>query len=137
MVFRLVIPGTFLPDVHNFSGNDSFGFEIFAGGGGDSLMGGNLSDWFDGGVDNDFLFGDRGDDFLFGGDGSDTLRGGEGNDTLSGGAGIDGISGGSGRDTTAPVPPTSGTGCRWPTRFDPTTSNREYRRFPRSSRAWG
>jgi serralysin len=98
MVFRVVIPGTFLPDVHNFLGNNSFGFEIFGGGGGDSLQGGNLSDLLDGGVDNDFLNGSGGDDLLSGGDGGDTLRGGAGNDMLSGGAGVDGITGGSGRD---------------------------------------
>lgn len=75
-----------VPDqVDGGAGNDA----IWAGGGGDTLLGG---------ADADRLNGESGTDSLDGGLGADTLAGGEDNDILDGGAGIDRLSGNEGDD---------------------------------------
>jgi len=53
---------------------------VHAGGGNDTVYGGNLGE---------ALYGDAGDDTLYGNGGPDTLYGGAGNDTLNGGSGGD------------------------------------------------
>jgi len=87
---------------------DSAGTEIRAGGGADTIVGGqgddtvygeNGNDSINLGEGNDFSQGDGGNDTIDGGDGNDTIRGSGGNDSVYGGAGNDGLTGGSGRDT--------------------------------------
>ncbi len=93
------------------------GYEIYAGGGNDTvtgsykddiiygeagqdvLHGGRGNDEITGGDDYDELFGDEGNDTLYGAMGSDQLDGGTGDDFLSGGYGDDQLFGGADNDT--------------------------------------
>jgi Ca2+-binding RTX toxin-like protein len=72
--------------------------EIFAMGGGDTVLGGEAADRLWGETGGDRLFGRGGDDLLNGGSGDDTIDGGEGNDTIVGDFGRDTIDGGGGDD---------------------------------------
>lgn len=105
------------------NGNDSFNYQYYAqysqwfnvnalrnflaGGGDDTVGGGNYSDNIWGGTGNDTLYGYNGDDKIYGetgndvliaGEGNDTLWGGEGTDILIGENGVDKLYGGSGND---------------------------------------
>ncbi len=73
--------------------------QIHAGGGNDTVTGGDEPDavWGQGG--NDLIVGGGGGDSLFGMSGRDTLIGGDGNDYLSGGTGKDSLEGDAGDDT--------------------------------------
>jgi len=51
---------------------------------GDTIYGGNGSDWAFGGEGDDFIDGGRGEDVLYGGGGADALLGGDGDDVLVG-----------------------------------------------------
>lgn len=96
------------------------GFEVNAGGGGDSvvftsdipvpvtirggpgedrLTGGSAADKIIGGPDDDVLVGQAGDDWILGGPGSDRLLGGPGNDQLHGGPDKDKLVGGPGNNS--------------------------------------
>jgi len=96
------------------------GFEVNAGGGGDSviispkvtipvtlrggpgddrLYGGAGADKLVGGVGADTLIGRSGNDSLFGGEGDDTLYGGPGDDILRGGSGLNETVGGPGHNS--------------------------------------
>jgi Ca2+-binding RTX toxin-like protein len=72
---------------------------IYAGGGNDTVTGGDENDaiWGQGG--NDLLLGGGGNDALYGMSGRDTLIGGAGADYLSGGTGKDSLEGDGGNDT--------------------------------------
>jgi serralysin len=72
---------------------------VSAGGGNDSVDGGEHNDTLDGGGGDDSLLGRNGNDTLTGGADADSLDGGAHNDLLNGGAGDDLLRGGSGRDT--------------------------------------
>ena len=94
-------------------GNDTvhggdLGNNIFGGSGDDKLYGGRLDDWLLGGEGNDKLYagsanGGLGGDgnYLNGGEGNDELRGAEGSDWLEGGGGTDLLIGGGGGDILA------------------------------------
>ena len=73
--------------------------QIHAGGGNDTVTGGDEPDaiWGQGG--NDVLNGGGGNDSLYGMAGNDTLIGGAGDDYLSGGTGHDSLEGDAGNDT--------------------------------------
>ncbi|MEM1428157.1 MAG: calcium-binding protein [Pseudomonadota bacterium] len=75
-----------------------------AGGGDDTLMGGNGNDVLDGGAGDDLVTGGNGRDILDGGRGADVLRGGNGDDVLIGSAG-DTLEGGYGNDVFVIGPP--------------------------------
>ena len=71
---------------------------MYAYGGRDYFVGGNLRDFIDGGDDGDWLFGRDGDDYLYGRHGDDVLVGDEGDDNLYGDIGADRLFGGEGDD---------------------------------------
>lgn len=73
-------------------------YEIYGGGGVDSVFGNSGNDYLDGGAGNDYLSGGGGNDVLVGGAGNDTLSGGPGNDTMFGGTGNDFLFSGAGDD---------------------------------------
>ena len=68
---------------------DSFGMNIFADYGDDTITGGSESDTILGGEGNDLLDGRHGDDTIDGGAGDDTIFAGFGSDSFIGGTGID------------------------------------------------
>ena len=73
--------------------------EIFAGGGNDTVLGGDEPDLVYGQGGNDSINGGAGDDSLYGQAGNDTLIGGAGDDFLSGRRGRDSLEGDAGDDT--------------------------------------
>ena len=72
---------------------------INAGGGNDTVMGGDEPDTIFGGAGNDLLMGGAGNDSLRGQAGNDTLIGGPGDDFLDGRRGRDSLEGDAGNDT--------------------------------------
>ena len=74
---------------------------IDAGGGNDTVTGGDEPDTMFGGGGNDLLIGGAGNDSLRGQAGNDTLIGGDGNDFLDGRRGRDSLEGDAGNDTLA------------------------------------
>lgn len=82
--------GTFMGDVHLYSGDDLYDGRgggivqgnIVGGNGNDILNGGKHSDILIGDANDDIIRGRGGDDFIDGGTGRDILRGGGGDDTF-------------------------------------------------------
>ncbi len=75
------------------------GYEIYAGGGDDTVNGSQRHDIIYGEAGNDTIHGEGGDDTLYGAMGDDRLYGGSGDDHLSGAGGADYLSGGANSDT--------------------------------------
>ena len=95
----ILVNGTSGNDFINLYNDLRGSFEVWAGGGDDTVVGGPQWDLLIGGDGNDHLQGEGGDDTLYGWTGDDWLFGGDGNDTLAGGDGNDGLLGGRGSDT--------------------------------------
>jgi Ca2+-binding RTX toxin-like protein len=74
-------------------GDDTVAYELFGGGGADTLTAGAIGTKLDGGAGDDTLLGGAGEDKLVGGLGGDQLTGGGGGDTFLVGAG-DSVAGG-------------------------------------------
>jgi len=73
-------------------------FEVDAGNGNDSIIGGENDNRFDAGAGNDSVQAAAGDDVIIGGSGFDRLEGGSDNDSLFGGQHADKLIGGDGND---------------------------------------
>ncbi len=83
----------------------TFGDDIDALGGNDTIVGNEGNDTINGGAgadlidDNADVINNSGDDLIFGGSGNDNIRGRSGNDTIDGGADNDSLSGHDGEDS--------------------------------------
>jgi Ca2+-binding RTX toxin-like protein len=66
---------------------------LYAYGGNDYFVGGDLQDFIDGGDGNDWLFGRQGPDYIYGGNGNDFIVGDQGDDHLYGDQGDDSLYG--------------------------------------------
>jgi Ca2+-binding RTX toxin-like protein len=86
------------PGRDRLRGNPTLPNEIFAMGGGDTVLGGAGADRLWGETGGDRVFGRAGDDMLHGGSGDDRVEGWEGNDAIVGDFGHDTIEGGPGND---------------------------------------
>jgi len=71
---------------------------VYGYAGDDTISGNSSNDYIDGGLGDDSIRGDAGDDTILGGLGNDTILGGSGNDSVFGGNGDDSISGSAGDD---------------------------------------
>jgi Ca2+-binding RTX toxin-like protein len=107
-VYILGGPGADLITIDQTNGSFSIPTKIVAGGGNDTVYGGDEPDEIYGGAGADYIdagggfnrvWGDTGNDTLIGGDGGNILVGGPGNDSLVGGAGNDTLFGQGGNDT--------------------------------------
>lgn len=95
--------------IHSGAGDDSIQIlgaveDVFvqAGGGNDTVIGGDANDILSGGDGDDSLSGGGGNDTITGDAGADVVLGGSGNDSLSGGDGADTLSGDDGDDVLEP-----------------------------------
>jgi Ca2+-binding RTX toxin-like protein len=89
--------GTSTDDV--LFGSETDGGNIVAGGGNDTIFGGNGASLIQGSADNDVIVGGGASDTIGGQLGDDTILGNGGNDQLAGRSGNDWLEGGEGADT--------------------------------------
>src|SRR5262249_23728043 len=92
-----IVPGGWIPSN-----------QFDAGGGNDTIAGGDRRDAVFGGAGDDVLTGGIGNDTMLGGLGNDVLNGGSDGDVLEGGSGADTINGGDGFDVASWLGESSG-----------------------------